>query len=336
MKKYGFLIFVLFAVLSLFYGYEENNNITGMSVFDNVYDNVSVVDVVFSPSNYSEDLFLKYIGVANYSLYCALYDIKEERIVDLMNNKYSSGIEVKVVSDYKNSLNKNSKIKDLKMNYVLNKNSHNLMHNKFCVIDDSFVIVGSTNPTYNGFFRNNNNFVVLKSKKVNELFRDEFDELFSGVFGDGKKSDYNLVNGDDISVEIYFCPEDFCEDEVLEELEKANNSVYVEAFSFTDKNIANELINLRNKGIEVKVVMEKRQISKYSVYNYLKENNVSVVYDSNPYNMHNKVIIIDNETVIAGSPNFSKNGMFRNDESMVVIHNNGVAEEYSKEFFNIF
>jgi len=48
--------------------------------------------------------------------------------------------------------------------------------------------------------------------------------------------------------------------------------------------------------------------------------------------MHHKVFIIDNETVITGSFNPTKNADLRNDENILIIHNKWIAKKYLKEF----
>jgi phosphatidylserine/phosphatidylglycerophosphate/cardiolipin synthase-like enzyme len=51
--------------------------------------------------------------------------------------------------------------------------------------------------------------------------------------------------------------------------------------------------------------------------------------------MHNKVLIIDNKTVVAGSYNFSENAE-ANDENMLVIVSPQVATAYANYFDALF
>ena len=48
--------------------------------------------------------------------------------------------------------------------------------------------------------------------------------------------------------------------------------------------------------------------------------------------MHHKVIIIDDETVITGSYNFSRNAERSNDENILIIKNKEIAREFNREF----
>jgi phosphatidylserine/phosphatidylglycerophosphate/cardiolipin synthase-like enzyme len=52
--------------------------------------------------------------------------------------------------------------------------------------------------------------------------------------------------------------------------------------------------------------------------------------------MHHKVIILDDETVILGSFNYSRSADEANDENLLVIHDRDVASQYLSEFKRIY
>ena len=102
-------------------------------------------------------------------------------------------------------------------------------------------------------------------------------------------------------------------------------------FSFTSVQIADAI--LMNKDLkDIKGIFEKSQNSKYSQYERMKGFGLNVKIDGNKYNLHHKVFIIDNQTVIAGSYNPTTNGDERNDENMVIIHDKDIAQRYLKDF----
>jgi hypothetical protein len=104
-------------------------------------------------------------------------------------------------------------------------------------------------------------------------------------------------------------------------------------FSFTDVDIGNLLWNKQYSGLEVKGIFDESQISEFSRYEDLKD--FSMI-DKNKYKLHHKVFIIDNETVITGSYNPSRNANEFNDENLLIIHDTGVAEKYLREFFSLY
>jgi phosphatidylserine/phosphatidylglycerophosphate/cardiolipin synthase-like enzyme len=91
-----------------------------------------------------------------------------------------------------------------------------------------------------------------------------------------------------------------------------------------------------DKNIDIKGVIEKSQAKgRYSQSDRMRGFGLDVKEDGNPYNMHHKVFIIDNRTVIAGSMNPSRSGGERNDENLMIIHDKTIAEEFLREFERI-
>ncbi|GIW23597.1 MAG: hypothetical protein KatS3mg068_2604 [Candidatus Sericytochromatia bacterium] len=68
----------------------------------------------------------------------------------------------------------------------------------------------------------------------------------------------------------------------------------------------------------------------------LKEG-MNVKLDGNKYNLHHKVIIIDDTNIMIGSFNFSENATKTNDENLLIIKNNkDFVNPYIKEFETLF
>lgn len=194
-----------------------------------------------------------------------------------------------------------------------------LMHNKFCILDDSTAITGSFNPNENSKSYLNN-VVVLHSKQLAEEYSAEFEELWDGVFDAGKKG---------ISKTVFFCPEDNCQKHLLDEIGKAEESIYFMTYSFTDNEIADALLG--KEDVIVRGFFDKAQNTKWSVYERLKKAGI----DANAYEkavLHHKVFIIDNSTVITGSYNPTQNGNENNDENMLVIKDKEIAASFADEF----
>ena len=281
------------------------------------------VSAYFCPRDSCENVTINSIKNAQNSLHCAFFDIDSKNIINAISKK-SHSADVKVIVD------KNNYEGQIKGPGIKIADSKQYMHNKFCIIDNKIVMTGSTNPTNNDLNINNNNIVIIKSEYIAENYEDEFDELWNGVYATGDKVKYNKVGSDNLIIENYFCPEDNCRDKVLESIRNAEKSVYFMTFSFTDEDIADEVLfsNLETKGI-----FEALQAgSQYSQFDRLRGFGIDVKKDKNKKNMHHKVFIIDNETVITGSYNPTGSGNLRNDENIVVIHNRQIASRFLEEF----
>jgi len=195
-----------------------------------------------------------------------------------------------------------------------------LMHNKFCVINQSIVWTGSWNPSQKMSIPNN--VVLIESEILANAYIKEFEEMTSGVFHGGEQgSAKTLLNGS--LIEVYFCPEDNCKKAAIDALEKARFSIDVMAFSFTDDDIGNLLLD-KSEEVGIRVIFDPRK-DKYSEYEKLKD-------FSKIKKVHHKVFIIDKKIVVTGSYNPTKNGNERNDENVVIIHDANISDSFSKEF----
>ena len=205
-----------------------------------------------------------------------------------------------------------------------NQGEKNLMHNKFCILDSQTVITGSYNPvqhrpTYD-------NIVIIHSPSIAKIYHEEFKELYSKNFGSGKKT----KTGD-----VFFCPEDACQEQLLKSIDAATHSIYFMTFAFTANEVGNVLMKKHAAGIHVEGMMEPSQLGKYSEHSRLERENISVLIVNNSIVLHHKVFIIDDKTVITGSYNPTKNANENNDENMVIIKNASIALQFLEEFDRI-
>jgi phosphatidylserine/phosphatidylglycerophosphate/cardiolipin synthase-like enzyme len=314
---------------------------SGCSIFStenpaDFFENGTETNVYFCPEEHCSEIMQQVVNNAKRSVYCAFFDLDLKNLISAIGKK-SHDADVKLVLDDNNY---DGQIKGEGVKVI---KSEQYMHNKFCVIDDSIVLTGSTNPTDNCANKNNNNLLIIKSAYLADNYKDEFEELWNGVYASGDNVRYNKIKTDKGFIENYFCPEDCGTNmgsgvyRVLELIKNANKSVQVAIFSFTHEELADELVKADIRGVNVSVLVENRQRNiQNSQYERLRDFGVDIKVDGNKYTMHHKFIVIDDRIVITGSPNFSWSGFNRNDENMLIIYDKSLALEYKNEFNRIF
>jgi phospholipase D len=130
-------------------------------------------------------------------------------------------------------------------------------------------------------------------------------------------------------IELCFTPPSGCGTLIAQEIARARESIYVQAYGLTSGIIVNQLIQAKNRGVKVQVLLDKSNVSdKWSKMMDLVNANVSVRIDKVSGIAHNKVIIIDEQKVITGSFNFTNAADKRNAENVIIINNKSVAKEY--------
>ncbi|MFZ2398290.1 MAG: phospholipase D family protein [Smithella sp.] len=133
----------------------------------------------------------------------------------------------------------------------------------------------------------------------------------------------------DTPVKAYFSPKGGCTDAILNEIEQAKTEIKVQAYSFTSAPIAKALLVARKRNVDVQIILDKSQRKQsYSSYTFFQNHGIPVYIDSAHAIAHNKIIIIDQETIITGSFNFTKAAEEKNAENLLIIRNKKLAEIY--------
>ena len=276
------------------------------------------IELYFCPREDCESSLIGIIHSAKKSVHCALYDVDLKTLIAELENMK---VDVKIIMEKDNFENQ------IKVDIVLDDDKQ-LMHNKFCVIDGEIVATGSFNPTENGNFKNHNNLIIIPSKYLAQNYEDEFNELWKEKFGIGVSSKYQIINYNNQVIENYFCPEDDCGENLIHEILNAKKSIYFMSFSFTDEKIADALLFSK---VSVKGIVDKKQLTnRFSQIPRLIDFGIEI--GATDATMHHKVFVIDEEIVITGSYNPTWSGDNRNDENILIIRSNKIAERYLEEF----
>ncbi len=134
--------------------------------------------------------------------------------------------------------------------------------------------------------------------------------------------------------EVYFCPRDYCARRLISHIDSAEKSLFVAIYSFSHMGIAEALVSARDRGVEVKVVMDFLQAQpSYSVKDFFQEELLNFRIKKGAGAMHHKFVIIDSEKVFTGSFNYSMNADTRNNENLVLLNDERMAQKYYSEFF---
>ena len=129
---------------------------------------------------------------------------------------------------------------------------------------------------------------------------------------------------------VYFSPNGGCTDAIVDALGDARKTVLVQAYSFTSTPVAKALLDAKKRGVDVRVVLDKSQTGeRYSSADFLANSGVATKIDHAHAIAHNKVMVIDGETVITGSFNFTKAAEEHNAENLLIIRDKELAARYT-------
>ncbi len=140
--------------------------------------------------------------------------------------------------------------------------------------------------------------------------------------------------GDMADVSLSFSPRGDCEKSVIGAIANAKLDINVAAYSFSNKNIAKALYKATQRGIIVKVLLDKSQVkAHYSMANNLQINGLEVRIDRRETIMHMKTMQIDGRYTIVGSFNFTAAAQNRNAEIIALIDSRAVTAKVNKNWW---
>jgi len=137
----------------------------------------------------------------------------------------------------------------------------------------------------------------------------------------------------DTPASVYFSPQGGAQQAIVDAIGQAKQSVYVQAYSFTSAPIAKALVDAKARGVKIEAILDKSQrTERYSGATFLKNEGIPVYIDSAHAIAHNKVMVIDGQTVVTGSFNFTKSAEERNAENVLIIRDKGLARLYMENW----
>lgn len=281
---------------------------------------------------------LNQINLTKKSIDIALYgwdDIPE--ISSALKKAKARGVKIRLVYDTSD----NPYYKEIKSIIPLaDKTSTDtpkiLMHNKFMIFDGAKVITGSMNFAKTGFSGFNSDSVLfINSIEAAKIYEEEFEQMLEGKFHITKnKVNHKTVILGNTKLTPLFSPKDkIITNNLIPLIEGAKKYIYIPAFLVTHDEMATALINAKQRGVDVKLIIDATNAySSRSKVKMLRSAGIPVKIENYAGKIHSKSIIIDDKYIIVGSMNFSKSGENKNDENVVIIEDERLAKFY-KGFF---
>ncbi len=221
---------------------------------------------------------------------------------------------------------------------------------------------------------NANSMIKMESKAAARIFNTEFYQMWGGRKGIsrsrfGVSKSYRgtqKVQVEETSIEVQFSPtsklldwERSVNGLIGKTLAEAKNSVMMALFVLSDQKIAEVLRKKVNKraSFDLGVLVEP----KFAYRNYsetldmwglsLLDENCAYEEDNKVWKipqarvgapdmtpgdlLHHKFAVVDEETVIVGSQNWSANANFQNDENVIVIRSPKIAQAFKQEYLRL-
>jgi phosphatidylserine/phosphatidylglycerophosphate/cardiolipin synthase-like enzyme len=312
-----------------------------------------------------DDTLVAYINRTKKTIDMAIYNLNNNgmsaNISTALNNAANRGVRVRVIYEGENA---NLGINELNSNIRTYESpqgsNYKIMHNKFLVFDadgqpnDAIVWTGSTNLTEGQVHEDPNDVIIITDQALARAYVKEFEEMWgsSSIQPNAMKSKFGPFKSDNTPhffniggklVECYFSPSDNVNSKIKDAVETADIDIYFATMVFTRTSIAYPMLDRHDEGVYIAGIFDNVSGTSGAAYDVLKpvlDTNI-IVYSSSEI-MHHKYAIIDQSVhysdpiLITGSHNWSSSADNSNDENILFIHDQEIANIYFQEWAKLF
>ena len=210
-----------------------------------------------------------------------------------------------------------------------------IFHQKFVLRDydgralpTSALLTGSANFTATDCHRNLNHVFVFRNAFVCRQYATEVEQLRRGSFGRGLHGDvprvYDLAG---VPVKVLFAPDHTPELEIVKQMLKGTEEITFAIFTFAGSSgIDDAMLALARGGMKVRGVLDRTQAAHdWAAPPWLVHDNIELFVPRRSgrfrtlRKLHHKLMVIDEQVVVAGSFNYTAPANEYNDENIFVI-----------------
>ena len=290
------------------------------------------------PSPTMEKALVAFIASAEKTLDVCVFDLNLPQVAQALLAAQARGVKVRVIiarDNAERAYDVEDELAEMEKRGMLTlaHNRSGLMHNKFIIVDGVRVWTGSYNFTRNCSNFNDNHAIVLESPDLAENYTLEWKEIFEKRHGKrfAYPTPHPQVTIGGTVIQNYFTPEDDVRGALVAELGKATNEIAMMAFSFTDTALTEAIRQALGRGVHAIILLDSGMAKHPGANTKELEDMGANVRRSPGIRLHHKVIVIDRETVVLGSANFSASALDRNDENVLIINAPHFAQAMLRE-----
>lgn len=287
---------------------------------------------------------LKNINSAKTSIDFAIYGFDgQDEIFNALKMAQTRGVKIRGVVDSNSNMvfAYGDSPKFLKQFSLITDNKSGLMHNKFFIFDNKKVFTGTINISRSGTGGyNSNTAVIIENTEVAAYYIEELEQMLQGKFQKAKLKiePKEIILNDGTKLKIAFSPKGNVYINLIKPIiNGAKSEILLSAFYLTHKDIVQDLINAKARGVNIKVIIDATSATnKSSKHQILRNAHIPTKVENWGGKNHEKNIVVDGKIFLIGSANFSKSGVLNNDENVIVIENSKIASAYRNHFLKLY
>lgn len=335
-----------------------------------VFNGVELPAAAVRPQTPIAPLIAKAIDATKHHLRIALYEFTLDEILDALRRAKARGVDIEIILDWSHLFpqgkdpdgdkpQRKSQIQALidegfTVHALRGAGKYGIMHNKIAVFDHALTLFGSFNWTDTAEYNHFEN-IVFTDEVERVRFLEAYWEWMKGLSlpvdqaeqWTGQDPATPVPADPDLAVDFngerfprtMASPNGGIEGVIIRAINAAKSTIDLSMFTFYSKSIAEALLQAKDRGVAVRVVLDASQAKMmkldewFAYYGF----DVKLLAGPDPHGPwmfeknHNKFIIVDGRLVATGSYNYTSNAENNNFENVGFILQPLIAA-----FFNAF
>ena len=135
--------------------------------------------------------------------------------------------------------------------------------------------------------------------------------------------------------EVLFSPRGQIKETIIETINNSEHSIHIAVFIFTSGDIAEALLNAKNRGVKIRIITDEKQgRTQHPIQDFLQEEGFNMQYLKGNVGgvMHHNFAIFDDNLVITGSYNWTEYSEKFNYENVILTDKTDVIKRFQNEF----
>ncbi len=265
------------------------------------------------------------LNKADSSILLMSFTFSDPEVIKIINSKASAGVDVQLIVD-RDHLSGLASYMHPSVKIGTRTIGEGHMHHKILVVDRSLIHLGSANFTHNSIAGSKNLAIIFESQDLAAALHLESEHIASHTARDPTQP--LLCFFDNQLLELYILPHnqpqssrrsetalnEAAKQKLLGLINSATQHIQISVETWTFKDASRALIMAQQRGVQVQVVTANLQEEAVKL---LIQSGIAVKQGRN---LHQKFMLIDNKTLLNGSPNWTMNAFSRSDESFIVLY----------------
>ncbi len=253
---------------------------------------------------------LEALKCAKHSIYLSIFGLSDPAVIDALQKKIEAKVETTVYYDPNGA----AQIPAMRHSSFIPVRRGGLMHQKILVVDGDLILIGSANLTSASLSMHDNLIVGLRSPKAAQFLIDH------PPFTSGHLQ--TLSGGQEVALWLLPDPRGHALTDLRRRIHNASKSIRAALFTLTHPSLVEDLITAKQRGVAVFLVIDAHSGlgASAKAVAQLRHEGVSVSLSQGLGLLHYKFALIDEQTLISGSANWTQSAFAKNSDCLLILN----------------